>query len=186
MTDHDDMVELTAEDLTVMKWLADALKAEHNGTAETRAIEVGPFTAFNVIAAIQLAWRHPQMSESQKDAFRDLGDQIAELFGGDLREMVESGWDTEKDVPRKPARVLRGVTITRYERATDQGTERTTVSVEHGETISRVYETYYVNGIVNGKGVVAVGTPLQIEEFYDGNHMNLLGEGYELIPWAPE
>jgi hypothetical protein len=65
-------------------------------------IHLGPFTAFVLISALNLAMRHPDFSETQADLLRQVIDQLKPLFAGTLAEKIlELGEHPEFDIPVK-------------------------------------------------------------------------------------
>ena len=81
----------------IMQRLMGLAEAERDGRDEKAIIKIGPFSAYTVIAVLQLAWRHPSLSPHQKIIIRNIADQLEPLFDGLLAEMIEAGWDTEQD-----------------------------------------------------------------------------------------
>lgn len=67
------------------------------------AIDVGPYTLFSIIGALQLCYHHPEMSGFLKDMLRKVGEQMAEqLVGGypkgdpegpELAATIAKGWE---------------------------------------------------------------------------------------------
>jgi hypothetical protein len=63
-------------------------------------IMVGPFTAFTLIGALQLATRHPDFSAVQADLVGSVIDQLKPLFAGTPGEMLLGlGDEPAFDVP---------------------------------------------------------------------------------------
>jgi hypothetical protein len=101
MSDNEDpLTGLTAEDRDVLDALAQLYKAEQAGTAAPAEIRIGPFTAFNLLAVIQLAWRHPNLTPDQRQICEQIGRPLQVLFGPPLAEALERGWDVDQDVAR--------------------------------------------------------------------------------------
>jgi len=65
---------------------------------------VGPFTAWVMISTLQLAWRHPNLSEDMRGRIRRGADQLISLYAGRARELLEAGWDPTQDQPFQPRR----------------------------------------------------------------------------------
>lgn len=86
----------------VVRLLAEAWLAEKAGTCPLAQIRMGSYTAFTMIAALQVAWRHPGLSKVQRDVIRELAGQVQPLFGGVLAEVLEAGWDVSQDVAAGP------------------------------------------------------------------------------------
>lgn len=81
-------------------YIAGLAEAERDGTAEKTDIRIGPYAAFVLIAGLQLAMRHPDMSEAQLDVLRQIIDQMASLFAGTPGEqLLALGNDPASDVP---------------------------------------------------------------------------------------
>lgn len=99
MSDNEDpLAGLTPEDDQVLAALADLLRAERAGVAEPAVIRVGPFTAFNLLAVIQLAWRHPSLTPDQRQICEQIGRPLQVLFGPPLAAALERGWDVDEDI----------------------------------------------------------------------------------------
>ena len=79
--------------------LADLARAELDGTAESAPVMIGPYSAFVMVAALQLAWRHPDLLGQMKDTIEQTGRQFQALFGEPLAGYLELGWDISQDVP---------------------------------------------------------------------------------------
>ena len=63
-------------------------------------VAIGPFTAFCVIGALQLAWRHPDLSDgATSTAIRGLGEQLTTLFDPTTQALLVKGWDRRYDAP---------------------------------------------------------------------------------------
>lgn len=61
-------------------------------------VEIGPYSAFTMIGALQLAWRHPDMEGRTRDLIRGFGEQLQAAFtGGVLEPLLETGWDLRQD-----------------------------------------------------------------------------------------
>lgn len=74
---------------------------EQGPEAQTAIIHLGPFTAFVMIGALQLAMRHPDFSEMHADLITQVINQMKPLFKGTLAETIlELGDHPELDVPR--------------------------------------------------------------------------------------
>jgi hypothetical protein len=64
-------------------------------------LTIGPFTAFTLIGALQLATRHPEFSPDQARLVRKVIDQMRPLFAGTPGEMLlKLGDEPAFDVPR--------------------------------------------------------------------------------------
>jgi hypothetical protein len=63
-------------------------------------INLGPFSAFVMICALQLAMRHPEFSPTQADLLAQIIDQMRPLFSGTIGwELLELGNHPEFDIP---------------------------------------------------------------------------------------
>jgi hypothetical protein len=68
---------------------------------EKATIRMGPFTAFTVIGALQLATRHPEFSPAQAKLIGEVIGQFGPLFKGTPGEMLLGlGGEPAFDVPR--------------------------------------------------------------------------------------
>lgn len=83
-----------------LKILVELGKAERDGTADNALISCGPFTAFSIVAALQLALRHPQLSSNMREIISNFANQLAMLFpeGSAVRELIKEGSDPHNDV----------------------------------------------------------------------------------------
>jgi len=77
-------------------------ESERDGTADRATLCVGPFTAFCMIAALQVAVRHPVVSGSMKTTLRSIVDQLKPWFDGTpVEEALRRGdhpeWDVRDD-----------------------------------------------------------------------------------------
>jgi hypothetical protein len=98
MSDNEDaLAGLTAEDDQVLAALADLYRAERAGTAEPAEIRVGPFTAFNLLAMLQIAWSYLKLTPIQREICEQIGRSLQVLFGPPLAEVLERGWDVDQD-----------------------------------------------------------------------------------------
>ena len=88
-------------DEQVMKAIADLAQAEISGTAEPVTVRIGPFSMFQLIGAVQLALRHPNMPASVREMVTNLAREFATCFneGSIARQVVEAGFDPDNDVP---------------------------------------------------------------------------------------
>lgn len=88
--------ELSQELLDYFKAIA---VAEHENQMPKAIISVGPFTAFCMISALQLANRHPDLTGSMRTQIRSVVDQLKPLFvGTPAEEMINRGDHPEWDV----------------------------------------------------------------------------------------
>jgi hypothetical protein len=81
--------------------LAKLAVAERYDTANKATVNMGPFTAYTLISAIQLVMRHPELSGPTAGILTEIRDQLLTLFDGDgiTREILAMGMDPDCDVP---------------------------------------------------------------------------------------
>jgi hypothetical protein len=85
-----------------IEYVASIARLEREPGRDRAFIRVGPFTAFTIIGALQLATRHPEMSQSQRDLIGAVIDQLRPLFAGApgehlLRLGDEPAYDVERE-----------------------------------------------------------------------------------------
>jgi hypothetical protein len=90
---------LTDFDQYLAEQIIEFYQDERDGTAQKAEVRIGPFTAFVAIGALQLAWRHPEMTQHNRDAIEHLARQLQVLFSGEMADLLEQGWDTSLDRP---------------------------------------------------------------------------------------
>lgn len=73
-------------------------RAEADGTAEKLTVMMGPFTAWVLIALLQLVWRHPDLTPMQAQVITDIAGQLQQVFSGPMAEAMATGWDKTQDV----------------------------------------------------------------------------------------
>ena len=90
----------------VAKRLVELLALEETGEFIPVMLTLGPFGAYITVAALQLAYSHPGLSQQMKDAIWDVGHTLQIAYEADplLHEFMERGWDRDQDVPADPAR----------------------------------------------------------------------------------
>jgi hypothetical protein len=71
---------------------------ERDGTVPPCTIHLGPFTAYSLVALLQLAWRHPDLTPRQKQMAEDIGRNLQQAFREPLWSALQAGWDTGQDV----------------------------------------------------------------------------------------
>jgi hypothetical protein len=69
------------------------------GEFEPAVVTLGPWSAWVLVGALQLAWRNPAMPPKQRAVLEQLARPVQTCFSGLLAEVLEEGWDTSKDVP---------------------------------------------------------------------------------------
>ena len=63
-------------------------------------LSLGPFTAFTLVGALQLATRHPEMSDTQRQLIGNIIDGMRPWFDGTPgEELLRAGDDPARDVP---------------------------------------------------------------------------------------
>jgi len=58
----------------------------------TCPIFIGPFALYELISALQLAWRHPDIPPEQRARMELLGRNLSDVFSDPLRQVLEEGW----------------------------------------------------------------------------------------------
>lgn len=94
---------MSPEDDQRLRALADELLAMNPGNP--LVFEIRPQDAFSFIAALQLAYRHPELAENQRRLVRSF---VEFLMDGlrrrgpipTLEQLVVDGWNPAKDTPR--------------------------------------------------------------------------------------
>lgn len=89
--------ELTARGVAVLEQLH---ALESVGVAKEFAI--GPMSSYLVVAALQLAMRHPDVSEWTRSRWETIARQIASTFSGDTLTILMMGFDEDEDVVSVP------------------------------------------------------------------------------------
>lgn len=89
------MTEPTEQDLLV--YMVELAHAEQAG-AEPIPIHIGPYTAITMIGVLQMACRHPEISDAVRQYVQDVIAQIAPAFKGTLGEtLIRRGNDPAHD-----------------------------------------------------------------------------------------
>lgn len=90
-----------ADEAEAIAYLTRLVEIEQGADCAPAVISCGPFTAFTLIGALQLATRHPAMSDEQRELIGQVIDQLRPLFAGSLGEqLLRLGDDPAMDVPR--------------------------------------------------------------------------------------
>ena len=66
------------------------IRAEQDGVQIEGCL--GPFSLFELICALQLAWRHPYIRGKQRARMELLGRNLSDAFDDPVREVLEEGW----------------------------------------------------------------------------------------------
>lgn len=72
---------------------------EADQSAGVLYLDLGPYSAFILVAALQLAWRHPDHEPRLRDMIERIARRIQDSFAPRYAELIEAGWDTSRDVP---------------------------------------------------------------------------------------
>lgn len=94
------MTEITEAE--AVEYIKRLMELEHEPGSEKALISIGPFSAFVLIGALQLALRHPEFSPSQASMVNAVIDQMRPLFTGTPGEQLlrlgdEPAYDIERD-----------------------------------------------------------------------------------------
>ena len=82
-------------------YLVEMGTAEREGRARMMMLEIGPYTAFVLIGALQLATRHPAMKDDQRGQIQAIIDQLKIPFQGTpAMTILNLGDDPANDIPR--------------------------------------------------------------------------------------
>lgn len=73
------------------------VQIEQSGDYERLIIRIGPYSAFLLISALQLTWRHPGLSPQLKQVIHDIARQVQRQFRGPTYDLLEKGWHTTLD-----------------------------------------------------------------------------------------
>lgn len=75
------------------------ISQEMTGLAMPTTISLGPFTTYLMIAILQLAWRHPGLTEFNRNFVEGAARELQNCYKGTpLYDFVEKGWDEALDV----------------------------------------------------------------------------------------
>jgi len=90
-------------DAEATAYLAELHRLETAG--ERTTLVIGPWTAFVMISALQLATRHPDLSPAMRADIGAFIDQARSWFTGTPgEELIRRGDDPRQDVPRETSR----------------------------------------------------------------------------------
>ena len=88
------------DDAAAVAYVNELYRMEQAG--ERTTLVIGPFSAFTMIAALQLATRHPGMTDSQRGTLRDFIDTAKTWLTGTPGEaLLAAGDDPANDIERR-------------------------------------------------------------------------------------
>jgi hypothetical protein len=88
-------------DLEAVEYIKSLYDLEQDPACLKAAVNLGPWSAFVMIGALQLATRHPEMSETQRELIQSIIDQLRPLFTGtDGEQLLQLGNDPAYDIDR--------------------------------------------------------------------------------------
>lgn len=85
------------DDTQATALIIDLVKMEQSGDYERLIIHLGPYSAFLLVSALQLTWRHPGLSPQLKQVVHDIARQVQQQFAGPTYDLLEAGWHTTLD-----------------------------------------------------------------------------------------
>lgn len=89
------------DDAEAIRYIAHLAQLEQQPGHKEATITMGPFTAFVMIGALQLATRHPNFSPGHHQLVGQIIDQCKPMFRGTPAEqLLDLGDDPANDVPR--------------------------------------------------------------------------------------
>jgi hypothetical protein len=97
MADSCDPGPLPVDEKTIVDALVELARLEQSGDYEPAPVLLGPYSAYILISALQLAWRHPDLLASHKRLIENVARPLQELFGPPLAESIELGWLVQYD-----------------------------------------------------------------------------------------
>jgi len=84
-----------------IKYIKTLAELEREPGSERAMLAIGPFAAFTLVGALQLAMRHPEMSPRQRWLLSNIIDQLRPLFAGTPGQvLLELGDDQTCDIDR--------------------------------------------------------------------------------------
>lgn len=93
------MTELT--EAGAIEYIKNLALLEQEPDHQKAVIHLGPWSAFILVGALQLATRHPEMSPGQRELIGQIIDQLRPLFAGTSGEqLLRLGDDPAKDIDR--------------------------------------------------------------------------------------
>lgn len=73
---------------------------EQDPSYEGALVDLGPYSSWLIVSAIQLALRHPSVDGTLAGQLEQLGRTLAGTLPEPYRAMLAAGWDTSQDVPQ--------------------------------------------------------------------------------------
>jgi hypothetical protein len=91
------------DDAVILEAMTRLINDEADGARTT--LTIGPYAAFVMLGALQLAWRHPYMNGSTADIIRGIGGQLQAIYAHEpaLSALLDKGWDRKHDAALPPA-----------------------------------------------------------------------------------
>lgn len=86
---------MSATDVDRVRDLAMVLRADQDGVTEQ--VTLGPYTAYLLIAALQMAVCSPRVTADNAHRMFAIGEQLRDLFPPHLHPMITDGWGLELD-----------------------------------------------------------------------------------------
>jgi hypothetical protein len=90
-------LDLTAEERAGMEALTALAAAEHAGEYEPIVVSLGPWSAWTIVAALQLAWHREEMTPEQRELIRRFTDPVQARFTGPAADLLADGWIAEDE-----------------------------------------------------------------------------------------
>lgn len=76
-----------------LQLVADLARAEQNGEGPMITIHLQPYTAYVLVAALQLVHRHPGLADPLASHIEQLARQVQAGFQPPYSEILERGWE---------------------------------------------------------------------------------------------
>jgi len=89
---------MTPEDISIAELVADMRQLD----GRPFTVQIGAFAAYALLGVIQLAWRHPGLSEMEKDLILRVGEQLEQgITSAGASELIQAtmamGWNVAHD-----------------------------------------------------------------------------------------
>lgn len=78
--------------------VTDLARFEQDGRFTPIQLDLGPYSAFVLVGALQLAWRHPAQAGRMREIIEYIARRVQDGFPPEYAELLEAGWDTSRDV----------------------------------------------------------------------------------------